>query len=206
MTGIWWRSGWPGWRLEHSVIPGWRPEIEARYQMLLRELGDRGLAQREGLGAAYIHGISTSPGEEFWLGQPDVDALEAVQRRRHLRRRGGHFFDYTARRTVLASSQPYICFALDDRFAITRPVALKVEFRDAAETSWRVEYLDTSGDLAATPAVACDGDGAVATATLVLNDARFANGLDHGMDFRIVCDGSGDVVVRWVRVVRLQRP
>ena len=52
------------------------------------------------------------------------------------------------------------------------------------------------------PLIVGQGDGRVKTATFLLEDARLSNGLDHGADFRLICDGPNDLVVRWVRVLR----
>ena len=112
------------------------------------------------------------------------------------------YYDYVARRTDLATDNPYIYFDLDDRFQIGSRTLIKVEFRDDSETAWRLEYLDTTDVLASTPAVNNRGSGEVKTATFTIDGARFAGGLPHGMDFRLVCDGPQDLTVRWVRVIR----
>jgi len=118
----------------------------------------------------------------------------------------GAFYDYLARRTNVAEGERCIYFDLDDRFHTTGPVAIKVEILDDAAASWRIEYVDQAGDLATTTAYLGSGDGEPRTVTFTIDDARFDNDLEHGMDFRIICDSDADVTVRWVRLVRLTRP
>ena len=112
------------------------------------------------------------------------------------------WYDYTARRTDLGSENPYLYFDLDDRFQVMGRVLVKVEFRDVGDAAWRIEYMGADGALKTTPRVRNRDGGKVKTATFALDDARFENGLPHGMDLRIVSDGPQDVTVRWVRIIR----
>ncbi len=116
------------------------------------------------------------------------------------------FHDLLARRTDRENGQPHISFDLDDRFDVSGPVQIKVEIRDDSEASWRLEYEGADGSVQRTAAFTGQADGAVRTVSFTLDDVRFAGGLEHGMDFRIACEGPDDVTVRWVRVIRLQRP
>jgi hypothetical protein len=63
------------WGLE--VIPAWRRDVSEAFCSFIRALGEQGFPQREALGAVYVHGISPSRGEEFWLDPHHVDILEA---------------------------------------------------------------------------------------------------------------------------------
>jgi hypothetical protein len=65
-----------GWLFDLRVIPGWRPDIRDAFNALVREFGNQGYPQREEIGAAYIHGISLSRGEEFWMDEPTATQLE----------------------------------------------------------------------------------------------------------------------------------
>ena len=112
------------------------------------------------------------------------------------------FYDLTARRTDLQSDNPYIYFDIDDRFQISGRALIKVEYRDVGKAAWRIEYMDAGGELRATPRVRNRDTGNIKTATFTVEDAHFAGGLPHGMDFRIVSNGPQDVTVRWVRIVR----
>lgn len=65
-----------GWEFDIRVIPAWRPEIRAAFEALVRAFGERGYPHRDALGSAYVHGISLSRGEEFWLLPTDLEPLE----------------------------------------------------------------------------------------------------------------------------------
>jgi len=146
---------------------------------------------------------------ERWLLQRDVPggvtvATERVEREFNAGGEGdaGDYFDYVARRTDIANDNPYIYFDLDDRFSSDGPIAIKVELRDSSSTSWWIEYMNADSQLTATPAQETTADGEVRTVTFTISDAQMTNGLPHDMDFRIVCGGSGDLSVRWVRLLR----
>ena len=112
------------------------------------------------------------------------------------------YHDHVARRTDRAGGSPYMYFDLDERFLVPGAAQIKVEFRDDSDASWRLEYLTSGDELASTLPVTNLNDGRVKTATFLIDDALFAGGLPHGMDFRIACDGPQDVTVRWVRLIR----
>jgi len=148
---------------------------------------------------------------ERWLTQHDHPGgmtvpTERVNRRYNAGSIGnamdGAYWDHTARRTDVAGGNPYIYFDLDDRFVVTGPVQIKVEILDTHRTTWRLEYTDAGGGIVTSESYTGQGDDEVRTVTFTLTDAAFANGLSYGTDFRIACDWPGDVIVRWVRVVR----
>ncbi len=148
---------------------------------------------------------------ERWLVQRDHPGgvtvpCERVDRRFNAGSIGntmdGAYWDFTARRSDVAGGNPYMYFHLDDRFVTTGPVQVKVEVRDTGRASWRLEYTDAAGGVLTSESYTGLGDGEVRTVTFTLTDAAFVNGLSYGADFRIACDWPGDVVVRWVRVVR----
>ncbi|MEZ4388296.1 MAG: hypothetical protein R3D98_12115, partial [Candidatus Krumholzibacteriia bacterium] len=152
---------------------------------------------------------------ERWLRQRDVPggltvATDRVDRAFNagsiLDSEEGAFYDYTARRTDLAGGQDAMYFDVDDRFVTDGPVEIKVEVCDHTAASWRLEYVDRDGEVASTAAYTGQGDDAVRTVTFRIADLALAGGLPHGMDVRLVCDGPGDATVRWVRLVRLERP
>jgi len=152
---------------------------------------------------------------ERWLQQRDVPGGMTVPVARFDRafnaggisdNRDGAFYDFTARRTDADSDQPFMYFDLDDRFTTSGDIDIKVEIIDDTTATWRLEYVGAGGNLVSTESYTGAGDGEVRTVTFTLDDARFAGELDHGMDFRIVCNGPQDVTVRWVRVVRQSRP
>jgi len=65
-----------GWDFDIMVIPGWRSDIRAEFEALVRAFGEQGYPQRPELGAAYVHAISPSRGEEFWLQPHHVAEME----------------------------------------------------------------------------------------------------------------------------------
>ena len=152
---------------------------------------------------------------ERWLVQRDVPGGMTVPAQRTFREfnaGGNHlgqpdtWYDDLARRTDTANGSPHIGFDLDNRFRVQGAVQIKVEILDDSTAYWHLEYMGTDHAPAATREFHNTGDGKVKTVTFTVTDAAFLDGLEHGMDFRITCDGPGDVTVRWVRLVRLQAP
>jgi hypothetical protein len=148
---------------------------------------------------------------ERWLIQRDVPGGMTQPARRIDRTYwpGGTrdaMYDYFARRTDTAGGNGYIYFNIDDRFKCTGPVDIKVEVFCDTDAAWHLEYTSPVRPDEATAQVHLPEDGRVRTVTFTLDNARFANALDHDMDFRIVCDGPEDLTVQWVRVVRHQLP
>lgn len=113
------------------------------------------------------------------------------------------WYDDLARRTDIESGNDFIYFDLDDRFNVSGAVQIKVEILDDSQTSWHIEYTNTQHNLTSTDAYPNQGDGMIKTVSFTINEPSFLNGLENNMDFRIVCDGPGDVTVRWVRLVRM---
>ncbi len=116
------------------------------------------------------------------------------------------WYDDLARRTDLASNNPYIYFDLDDRFLVSGETQVKVEILDNSSATWHLEYLNRRNEMTVTNSFHNRDDGKVRTVTFTLIEPRFANGMNHGVDFRIACLGPSDVAVRWVRLVRQQVP
>lgn len=65
-----------GWEFDILVIPGWHPGIQEAFGEFLRAFGERGYPQSPQLASAYMHAISPSRGEEFWMTQEALDRLE----------------------------------------------------------------------------------------------------------------------------------
>jgi hypothetical protein len=63
------------WTFNLEVIPGWREDIRDAFNTLIREFGKQGYPQRPELGSAYIHGISLSRGEEFFMQKEMADRI-----------------------------------------------------------------------------------------------------------------------------------
>ncbi len=62
------------WRLQ--IVPPWRPQVEKAFMEFLAAFNQTGIARREEVVYAYIHGISPSRGEELFLRPVDVELLE----------------------------------------------------------------------------------------------------------------------------------
>ena len=173
---------------------------------------------------AYLRESPVSPHEcragvirnfERWLIQRDIPGGMTVPAQRTERdfNAGANYqgprstwYDDLARRTDVSNGSPYIFFDLDDRFQVSGPVEIKVEILDDSTAGWHLEYTRSNHELAATEVFQNTGDGSVKTVTFTIAEPSFVNGLDNGMDFRIVCDGPGDVTVRWVRLIRTEAP
>ena len=170
---------------------------------------------RETPSTAYETSAAVIRNFERWLVQRDVPGGMTVPAQRTFREfnAGGNYqgqpdtwYDDLARRTDTANDNPHICFDLDSRFRVNGPVQIKVEILDDSKAYWHLEYMGTDHRPAVTGEFHNIGDGKVKTVTFTVPDAAFLGGLEHGMDFRITCDGPGDVTVRWVRLIRLQQP
>jgi hypothetical protein len=62
------------WRLQ--IVPPWHPQVEKAFLEFLTAFSQTGIARREEVVYAYIHGISASRGEELFLRPVDVVLLE----------------------------------------------------------------------------------------------------------------------------------
>ncbi|MCD4760367.1 hypothetical protein K8R42_00530 [bacterium] len=156
------------------------------------------------LNPSYYH-VNQVKNFERWLIQRDIEGGMTVPTLIYYKgfnSGAGSYYDYTARRTDIATDNNYIYFGLDDSFVTTDTIQIKVEIVDDNETDWHLEYYNTSGVLTSTPIISNNNDGQVKTYTLTINDANFANQFNSNMDFRLVNDGPGDLVARWVRLIR----
>lgn len=111
----------------------------------------------------------------------------------------GHYYDYTARKTDLASGNKAIGFALDDRFLKKGPhrVAIKITYVDEGPAKWALYYNKGK----ASREITTWGHGNVRTVTWILNDINF-DGEDMEYDFEIHAL-EGDAVIKFVRVIKL---
>jgi hypothetical protein len=147
---------------------------------------------------------------ERWIVQTDV-AADGIPKRgseKHqntLDANNGTAFEGLS--TDHAHAMDYLYFDVDDRFlhATTQPVDLKITYRDLGTASWQVQYTSTSG-IASTTSVTNAATGAWKTTTFHLTDATFDGSLAAGTDFRVYGGGTGDVDVRFVRLVKLVAP
>ncbi|QKW37087.1 hypothetical protein HUT06_26310 [Actinomadura sp. NAK00032] len=158
-------------------------------------------------------------GERAWAGKPWVRNLERwlVQRdvkpdgkarrsmadvhKNVLSKENGTAYEGLS--TDRAHGQTSLYFDLDDRFLHggDEPVQIKVTYRDAGKGAWWIEHEDGR-----TAQVRRTGDGVWKTATFRIPEAAFAGGMGGGTDFRITTGDGDNIDVRFVRVVRQNRP
>ncbi|OPZ18554.1 MAG: hypothetical protein BWZ10_01028 [candidate division BRC1 bacterium ADurb.BinA364] len=62
------------WRI--SIVPPWHPDVLREYGKFIDAFAATGIAQREEVVYGYIHGISSSRGEEMFLRPQDVEYYE----------------------------------------------------------------------------------------------------------------------------------
>jgi hypothetical protein len=145
---------------------------------------------------------------ERWLIQRDVEgsqsvACEQVDRPPLARDAEGKHYDMDARRTDIRAGQDGLAFQLDPKFwDKPQPALLKVTFTDREETRWHVEYTDANNNKQRTASVENAGDGERKTATFSIDSLASAGQFPGGMDFRLVAEGPGDVVVTMVRIIK----
>ncbi len=113
---------------------------------------------------------------------------------------------WVIRRTDEASGNPYMWFKVDDRYIFggSHRVTVTVTYLDMYTDTWDLSYDSVTGEKIARPLgssvdyVQKEGTKEVRKAVFVLPDARFANGLTGGADFRISSRGDGD---EWIHMV-----
>jgi hypothetical protein len=144
---------------------------------------------------------------ERWLYQRDRDGYRTVPAARVPHHESMYpsppdqKYDFTARRTDLASGSDRIGFAVDDRFLSGGPhkVAVKVTYHDVSKGAWTLAYRTPDGE--STRTIQCQGTDKIRTATFFLSDAVFpAKDLDFDFEIRAA---ESDAVISFVRVVRL---
>ena len=144
---------------------------------------------------------------ERWLYQRDRDGYRTIPAARAPHHESMYpsppdqKYDFTARRTDIASGNDRIGFAVDDRFLSGGPhkVAIRVTYHDMGTGAWTLAYKTSDGEAART--IQCEGRGKLKTATFFLDDACFrAKGMEF--DFEIKATGE-DATISFVRVIKL---
>jgi len=146
---------------------------------------------------------------ERWLYQRDADGArtEAIEKvevpPQMFEFDRNHLYDLTARQTQMTKGQSLIRFGLDEAFLAGGPhaVAVKITYLDRGNAEWQLEYF-TDAKEAATRKVTCGDSGTAKTVTFVLKDACFPGRGNTGLDLQIRAL-KGDVVIRFVRVIKL---
>ena len=116
-----------------------------------------------------------------------------------------HYYDYTARKTDIASGNPAMSFDVDDRWlsSSAQTVYIKITYTDRGKGKIQLEYKD-SQDKLHTRFVGCSDSGSIRTSTFKIENINFNNRLgsgDNKMDFRILALGE-DVTINFVRLVK----
>ncbi|VGO20833.1 beta-galactosidase [Pontiella sulfatireligans] len=112
--------------------------------------------------------------------------------------------DFDARRTDVENGQNGLLFGLDPVFWNTpAPCLLKVTYIDNEKIRWTVEYSQRSGRKRA-KVIQTQGDGKRKTITLHLPELAANSIFSGNMDFRLISEGTGDLTVNMVRVIKLQ--
>lgn len=111
-----------------------------------------------------------------------------------------------ALRTDVAGGDTSLHFDIDDSFATDGPMLVLITGCDAARLSWWLEYRDAEGTVRRSAVCREYGSGRWRTLGFLVDDAKFAGGFAGETDFRLTGDGSADLVVALVRVVRLRAP
>lgn len=62
------------WRIQ--TVPPWHPDVDRAFHDFLTAFGKTGIARRDDVVYAYIHGISASRGEELFLRKQDAEVYE----------------------------------------------------------------------------------------------------------------------------------
>jgi hypothetical protein len=145
---------------------------------------------------------------ERWLVQVDVKPDGVARRstadihRGELTRENGVAYEGLA--TDVGAGQRSLYFDLDDRFAATGSVLIKVTWLDRGRGTWRIA-AGVAGDIVS-PLVARHNTGDWVTSTVQLDASALRNGLSEATDFALRVEKGADLDVRFVRVVRLERP
>lgn len=110
---------------------------------------------------------------------------------------------YEALRTNIKTGNKFICFELLDAFLYdnSKPIEIKVTYLDNNRTRWVIEYDGANGPFATEPVMNVN-DGRWKTHTFKITDAVFRNGIEGSFDFRIANEGTADLTVRFVRVIK----
>ncbi|NOY79449.1 MAG: hypothetical protein GXP31_00440 [Kiritimatiellaeota bacterium] len=119
----------------------------------------------------------------------------------------GKGYEFHARRTDLARGGRCVYFRIEPQFLTGGPhhVLLRVTYLDGPATAWRIDYTSPRGVAASVP-VETMGSGTWKTATFSIPDLQVPGTGLKDMDFRLAVTGDKDVTVRFVRLVKPDRP
>ena len=117
---------------------------------------------------------------------------------------------WVVRRTDQATGNPNMWFKVDDGYIAggSNQVAITVWYADVGTDRWALRYDSPAGEQVATPDGSANpwvqkaGSNTWKTATFHINNARFANSLTGGSDFRLDSLSDGN---EWVHMVDVAR-
>ena len=117
---------------------------------------------------------------------------------------------WVVRRTDQATGNPYMWFKVDDGYISggSNQVIITIWYADVGSDRWALRYDSPTGEQTATPDGSANpwvqktGSSSWKTATFRINNARFANGLSGGSDFRLDSLGDGN---EWIHMVDVAR-
>ncbi len=117
---------------------------------------------------------------------------------------------WVTRRTDQATGNPYMWFKVDDGYIAggSNQVVITIWYADVGTDRWALRYDSPAGEQTATPDgganpwVQKTGSNTWKTAAFHISNARFANGLTGGSDFRIDSLSDGN---EWIHLVDVAR-
>jgi hypothetical protein len=114
---------------------------------------------------------------------------------------------YEARRTDHENGSDYMYFNVDDKFLMggRNEVQIKVTYLDDNSSQWWIEYDSADANsYKHSSSVKNQDDGKWKTVTFAIDDPSFQNRQREGMDFRIFNGGKADLIVRFVRIIKME--
>ncbi len=113
--------------------------------------------------------------------------------------------DFDGRRTNRIEGQDGLAFQIDRVFwPKPAPATIKVTYTDLMPAQWRLVTTNSQGETIRSGAVENTGDGQQKTATFNVEELTARGAFPGQMDFRLLCNGPGDLYVSMVRVISLQ--
>ena len=161
------------WRLRN--IAAWDRGVDGEFHRFLQAFGETGIPQSEDVVYGYIHGISPSRGEELWMRRADLEMYETQSGLT------AELFADWLRRRIDA-----MCEAVSGTFAADADATVRLQL-----------FGQGRGNHAPGLAgVSCFREIGMRTLTA----EEVLQGRE--MDFRIETEGTGDVTVTMVRIVK----
>jgi hypothetical protein len=202
---------WPSNQAVDELLPQFNRWVEFSLGKTVDTSPDAWCLLREGYLADWQKNRAVKNFERF-LTQRDVkpDGFtvpeEKIDISKMNQEESGKGYEFHARRTDSAKGSRNMYFKAERKFidTATGKLQLKVTYLDAPNAKWCVEFTGKNGTERSAE-IANSGSGKWKTATLNVQGLRAAGAMAEGMDFRIAAL-SGDVTVKFVRLVKLDPP